>query len=58
LRLGFWPAGKVFTEDEVRKNFDDFEIAKFDEIEWSGETDQCIQHHWHMFSVVAQKLWL
>lgn len=52
---GFWPAGKVFTNSELTKNFDGFDIAKFDEIELSGETDQGITHHWHLFSVVAQK---
>ena len=52
---GFWPAGRVFTEAEVRKNFDGFDIAKFNEIELSGETDQGIAHHWHLFTVVAQK---
>jgi SAM-dependent methyltransferase len=52
----FWPAGKVFTEVEVRKHFEDFDIATFSEIDLSGETDQGIAHHWHLFSVVAQKV--
>ncbi len=52
----FWPAGKVFTEAEVRKNFEGFNIATFSEIDLSGETDQGIAHHWHMYSVVAQKV--
>ena len=52
---GLWSAGAVFNEEEVRANFDGFEIVKWTEHQFSGETDQGVPHDWHIFSVVAQR---
>jgi len=55
-RAAFWPNVMTFTQQEVRQNFTGFEIIKWTEHEISGETAQGKPHHWHIFSVVAQKI--
>ena len=51
----YWPATSIFTENEVREIFKDYQICRFTEYKTSGKTPQGIPHNWHIFSVVARK---
>lgn len=46
---------KFFTENEVKKLFEDFKIIKFKEVEKDGATGLKKMKHWHLFIVIAQK---
>ena len=46
---------KFFTENEVKKIFEDFKIIKFKEVEKDGVTGLKKMKHWHLFIVIAQK---
>jgi SAM-dependent methyltransferase len=52
----FWPEITVFTEEKLQTIFTGYEIHKCIEHELSGKTAQGVPHHWHIFSVVAQKI--
>jgi SAM-dependent methyltransferase len=51
----FWPDVMPVYEDELRLKFEDFDILSWVEHELDGKTAQDINHHWHVFSVVAKK---
>ncbi|MCO1335853.1 class I SAM-dependent methyltransferase [Microbulbifer sp. OS29] len=55
-RQAFWPNVMVFTEDQLRKIFTNFDVVKWTEHKISGESAKGVPHHWHIFSVVAKKL--
>ncbi|MEH6558072.1 MAG: methyltransferase domain-containing protein [Oceanicoccus sp.] len=52
----FWPEVTVFEEPEVRGLFEDFKICRFTVHKSSGKTSQGVNHDWHIFQVVAQKI--
>ncbi len=51
----FWPDVMVFTENQLRPIFQDFDIIEWTEHKVSGHTAQGVPHDWHIFSVVAGK---
>ena len=51
----FWPDVLVVSEQELRPRFKDLEIVSWVEHELDGKTAQCVDHHWHIYSVVAKK---
>jgi SAM-dependent methyltransferase len=51
----FWPDVFVFKEEDLRSLFGDLEIINWVERELDGKTAQGIDHHWHVFSVIARK---
>ena len=53
----FWPEVTVFEANDVRALFQGFEIHHFTEHRSSGNTSQGTPHDWHIFSVVAKKLY-
>ena len=52
----FWSDVMVFTEEQLRIKFNYFEIIKWTEHDFSGETPQGTPHDWHIFSVIAKKI--
>lgn len=54
-KASFWGDVLILTESEIREKLSDFEILKWSEHNFSGETAQGIRHHWHIFSVVAKR---
>jgi SAM-dependent methyltransferase len=54
-REAYWSDVLVVTEHQLRKQFETFEIKRWTEHEFSGETAEGKAHHWHIFSVVARK---
>ncbi len=54
-REAFWPDVLTFTEDSLRPRFYGFEILRWTEHNFLGETAQGAPHHWHIYSVVAKK---
>jgi hypothetical protein len=52
----FWPDVLVFTEENLRNEFEGYEILKWTEHNISGKTAQGVPHNWHIYSVVAKKI--
>ena len=55
-REAFWPDVLVVSEERIKEKLLGYEILKWAEHDFSGETQQGIPHHWHIFSVVAKKI--
>lgn len=55
-RDAFWPDVLSFTEENLRAKFSTFKIVTWTEHEKDGKTPQGIDHHWHIFALVAQKI--
>ncbi len=55
-RNNYWSDILVFTKQEVKKLFNNYEIYKFNEHRSSGKTPDGKAHNWHIFSVVAIKI--
>jgi SAM-dependent methyltransferase len=54
-RDAFWPDVLVFTEDQLRPRFNEFETVRWTEHDMDGKTAQGAPHHWHVYSIVARK---
>ncbi|WP_299007368.1 trans-aconitate 2-methyltransferase [uncultured Shewanella sp.] len=51
----FWQEVAVFDEYEVMALFNNFEVLHFNTHKSTGKTFQGVEHHWHVFQVVARK---
>lgn len=52
----YWGDVLVFSEEQIRNAFSNFEIRKFIEHESDGLTVTGEAYHWHIFIVVAQRI--
>lgn len=52
----YWPDILVLDELSIKEKFTKYDILKWTEHELSGESQDGIAHHWHIFSVVARKI--
>ncbi len=54
-REAFWSDVLVFEEQALRDKLKKFEIIRFNEHNISGKTRRGVDHHWHIYSIVAIK---
>lgn len=54
-RDAFWPDVTCFTETALQTVFENYHIVNWTEHEMDGKTAQGIDHHWHIYAVIARK---
>ncbi|WP_444924369.1 class I SAM-dependent methyltransferase [Microbulbifer sp. DLAB2-AF] len=51
----FWSDTLIMNESKIKKHLSNFELLKWNEHDFLGETADGTPHHWHIFSIVARK---